>query len=440
MQLAIELFSALAPQGATAEDLPPTVGYQRNNIFIDINDLSLSARRAIDVLYFIAAQDSEIHKLYQLDLEFFRWLMSYTSNNRQHLQKILREGQKAAIQVQELDERGQENGRWVSIPLLGPVGISKGQIHFQVADLLQHHIKNPETSHFLSLRYTFRSIHAKIIYDHIQPFVEEGVTPWYTLDEFRAWFGFQNHEYVPYKKLSERVVLKSIKLINQNTNLQISHDTLNLPGVKTVGQIRFRVRKNAEGDNALSSMLVLKEQYHVLRHEFGFSAEQINEVIANRSRWDERHIQDAIDYSRHQLNEGKIKTNPAGYLMKAIREGYILGEATKKLISLRNAASGDTGQRSEAEESLAKANFDAARKVEVDAAAGFAKYQSLSATEQAQALADFAKTLGGKRALKRLNLSEADLAEHAQRNPAIQKEVGLFCYTAKRARATSTKP
>src|SRR5690606_35401994 len=104
---------------------------------------------------------------YAVDVNFFKWLLGSTSNNLRHLRDSLRGVQKAAIQITieapegndsttETDsalnsapskiEKGRavkkshrDFDRWASIPLLGPVGVGRGMVHFEVHSSLVRH-------------------------------------------------------------------------------------------------------------------------------------------------------------------------------------------------------------------------------------------------------------------------------------------------------------
>lgn len=431
-QLALTLFTELAPQGATAEELPIAVGYKRNNIFIDINDLSLLARRAIDVLYFVAAQNTEFRPMYELELEFFKWLMSYSSDNRKHLRTVLREGQKAAIQVEVLDEHGAALDEWISVPLLGPVGISKGRIFFEINDKLQQHIKSPRNSHFLSLRYVFRSIHTKIIFDHIQPYIEAEMTPWYSLETVRGWMGFSGNEgYTEFKKLRQRVLDRAVNQINDITPLTISYDTMNVPGSKRVAQIRFRIRAEPHQDATKAPMITLQRQYEVLRNEFGLNGAQLAEIVSHRDEWDDDRLARAIEYTRWQLEEGKIKRNPAGYLMKSIREDVTLGEAMKKIRDSKVAHGASAlhvqqtlvDHHAAAREAMDRNTNDLGPK-------GYAAFLALSSTEQTKYLAAFASTAAGTATAAAAGITTKQLRERHADIREVQLQFGL--YMAKR--------
>ncbi|MFY2597370.1 replication initiation protein [Achromobacter xylosoxidans] len=425
-QLALALFAELAPAGAGVEDAPPSVGFQRNNIFIDIADLSLSARRAIDVAYFIAAEDPEVRSMYETDLHFFKWLMAYGSNNRKHLKHVLREGQKAAIQVEDIEGEDAGRDRWVSVPLLGPVGIANGKVVFEIPRQLQPHIKNPSSSHFLSLRYVFKNLYAKILYDKLLPHLHVEVTPWVSIEELRKWFCLEPDSYTEFKRLCSRIIKPSVQQISQVTDLEVSFSTKNIPGSKKVGHICFRIHALKTLEASKAPMQVLKEMYVVLRDEFGLNGTQLMEIINNREEWTDERIQRAIEYTRFYIAQGKVKL-PAGYLMKAIKGDYTLGEAMKTIATQQTTAA----EVKSSKEAQTRATTEHIRLAEEDrrkreANIGYQAFASLSPQEQEDILTAFCSSNAAAVLARRMMVEKADLKDMYQDNHEVRELLGAF--------------
>ncbi|MVW77677.1 replication initiation protein [Bordetella sp. 02P26C-1] len=428
MQLALSLFSELGAHGAGADHLPVQVGFHKNNLFINIVDMSLSARRAIDVLYFITAQDPEYKSGYRIDLNIFKWLMGYTSNNRKHLQSILREAQKAAVQIESSGPEASTDEPWASIPMLGPVAIANGKIFFEIHHRLQAEIKSPAASHFLSLRYVFKSIHAKILFDRLQLFIAQGTTGWISLDELRGWWGFKADEYAEFKKMRQRVIEKAVSQINEVTGLHVSYDTKNVPGSKRVGNIRFQIEKTAQFDAPQASMIALKAQYEVLRNEFGLNGAQLDEIISHRDEWDDDRLQKAIEYTRYQIAQGKVKRSVAGYFMKAVREAYALGTAQLQIDAI--AASNDIAvspnplqQAVAAREQAIQAEVD---QLETLGHTGYEAYLAMEPAQRAEVLREFIRSLPARTLAVQLHIEPAMLATLVGDNTDVQTQLGAF--------------
>lgn len=425
-QLALSLFAELAPADLNIDQAPDSIGFQRNNIFVDIADLSLSARRAIDVAYFIAAESPEIQVTYTADLNYFKWLMAYGSNNRKHLRQVLREGQKAAIEVEDMDSEKGENDQWVSVPLLGPVGLARGKIVYEIPRQLQPHIKNPESSHFLSLRYVFKNLYAKILYDKLLPHLEVGVTPWVSIEELRQWFCLDAGSYTEFKRLSERTLKPSVVQIEKVTGLAVSFTTRNIPGSKKVADVSFRIQAPRTIDAVKSPMVVQKEIYNLLRDEFGLNGTQIMEIINNREEWTDERIQRAIEYTRFHIGQGKVKL-PAGYLMKAIRGDYTLGEAMKTIANQQAAAA----QGRQLAAAKAQASIDETRATEEEkrrktAEAGYKTFEQMTPESQESLLNNFVDSSSSKVLARRMKIDPVELKDVYQSNPEVRELLGTF--------------
>lgn len=369
-QLALELFADFAPRGQMISASPTEIGFNRANLFLDVQDLSLAGRRAIDVAYFIVAQaelddryfSRQESNTYTVDLEFFKWLMGYTSNNRAHLQSVLRQGQKAAVEVlkdsipqialqqaanneekapvREVSRKSKttvkaepsnsikDMGDWISVPLMGPVGIIKGAVHFEVHAKLEPYIKSPLSSHFLDLRFVFSKLRGRILYDRLQPYIEAGLTPWIDVDDLRVALDCTTKLYREFKYFKSRALDLAIEDINTNTNLTIEmQELLEKGSSRKIAHVRFKIQKNSEHTSPQEHLTMLTHLYGVLVDEFGLNRDQLYEISRNRTEWSDQRIQQAIDYTRHKLKQGKVKVTPAGYLMKALREHYVLGTA-----------------------------------------------------------------------------------------------------------------
>lgn len=439
-QLALALFEELSPTGKTVDKAPSDIGFRKNNIFIDIVDLSLLARRAIDVAYFIVSHDPVVRKKYDVDLNFFKWLLDYNSNNDTHLRKSLREGQKGAVQVNDIDPENPHQDRWVSVPLLGIVGIANRRLHFSVPENLQTQIKSPAASHFLSLRVVFNSVHAKVIYDHLQPYLEEGCTPWYDLNALRHWLGCATKTYDEYRYLKRDVLDIALRNLNEASNLEVTYDTLNVPGSKKVGQLRFCVKVRSAVDPRNANMLALKALYDTLQNEFGLSGAQFSDILANREEWTDERLMQAIEYTRFNLERGKVTKGAAGYLMRALREHYVVGSADR-LIAQRQAESRPTMVQAplalSADAVQVRDASDAA--IQAEAAKGMGIFNALPAAEQKEVLRAFCRSPGAAIIAGRMGVATEALGEHVETNEWVSRALGSYVLSVRAKASTKAK-
>jgi hypothetical protein len=98
-QMALALFEDMFDLGLPITEANREIGYQRNNFFTQVVNMGLPARRFLDAAYFIVAQEQEARDQYDVELNYFKWLMRYDSRNLKHLRTIADEAQNAKIQV-----------------------------------------------------------------------------------------------------------------------------------------------------------------------------------------------------------------------------------------------------------------------------------------------------------------------------------------------------
>lgn len=427
-QLALALFSDFSLSDRGVVEAPMDLGFRRNNALVKIVDLSLAGRRLIDVAYFLAAEDTELHKEYRVDLGLFRWLLGTTSRNSRHLQKIIREAQKAAIELNEIDLEDSSRDWYGAVPLMGPAFVRNGEFQFELSERLQVAIKNPTTFHFLSLRYVFKSIHSKVLYDRLQEYIEEGVTPWLDLRALREWLECDKKTYDLFKHFRSKVLDPAISEIRQVAKLEIEMQTMNVPGSKRIGQVRFRlsqVQAHSKNEQKLE-FIVLRSQYETLSTEFALTQAEFNEIITNRELYTDERIQQAIDYTRHNANLGKIKLRAGGYLMKALREGYLLGTLDKQIHSrIANASNAAAAASKDATERETRAHGAVTDRDQRMADLGWNAYEKLTPSEQAEALSEFCQAPMAKLLARAIDVELSELREHLS-EPRVRSSFGIF--------------
>lgn len=126
-QLALDIFASMDLIDAPITDISTDFAFRKPRLLVDVSDIGLLARRALNGCYFVAQEtpDAEAHTV---DLRFFKWIIRYDSNNNAHLKKVLREAQKSAVQVNVIDANDPKDDSWVSVPMIGAAGIRKGRL------------------------------------------------------------------------------------------------------------------------------------------------------------------------------------------------------------------------------------------------------------------------------------------------------------------------
>ncbi|MFB9127764.1 RepB family plasmid replication initiator protein [Paraburkholderia dipogonis] len=335
-QLALALFD-----DANAEDLPvetarSDIGFARKNVLIRIVDLGVAARRLIDAAYFIVAQDGQVRDLYDVELDYFKWLMRYSSRNNTHLEQVITEAQRALIQATTApDDDGEKP--FGSVQLIGRVSFSGGRFQFRVPTDLIGIIRGPGKSHWLSLRVTslFTLSYARVLYDHLLPYADEGETEWLTLDELRSWQGSIGAKALEFKYFKRDWLAPAVEQINQVSDLTLSYETRNEQGSRKIGRLRFQVERKEMAERVLQTHEQAQAIYQALKQEFGLSSTQLNQIAAERETYNDERLEQAIERTRFSLRLGKVSKSPAGFFMKALKEGWIVSDAERKMVEIQ---------------------------------------------------------------------------------------------------------
>ncbi|TCF97574.1 replication initiation protein [Paraburkholderia strydomiana] len=337
-QLALALFD-----DATAEDLPldaarTDIGFARKNVLIRIIDLGVAARRLIDAAYFIVAQEEQPRDLYDVELDYFKWLMRYSSRNNAHLEQVITEAQRALIQATTAaDADGIKP--FGSVQLIGRISYQGGRFQFRVPPDLIGIIRGPGKSHWLSLRITslFTLSYARVMYDHLLPYADDGATDWYGLDELRSWQGAMGAKAHEFKYFKRDWLAPAVEQINEVSDLKISYETRNEPGSRKIGRLRFRIERKELAERVLHTHEQAQALYRTLKQEFGLSSAQLNQIAAERDTYTDERLEQAIERTRFSLKLGNISKSPAGFFIKALKEQWIVSDAERQMVHIQES-------------------------------------------------------------------------------------------------------
>lgn len=405
-QLAYDLFADLMPQDKSVTELPTSIGFKRNNIFTEISNLTLGGRRFLDVAYFLVSQCEQESLSYYFDADLIKWLGNYNTRNTRYLNETLRKTQKAAIEVNDIDMTNPDKDQWISVPLMGVAAVSGGKVMFEISERLRKLIKNPEQAHFLSLSHVFSKIHAKLIFDYMQQWLDHKVTPWMSVEEVRNWLECTSTAYKGFNYLNNRALKPAIEQIKEVTGMVLEMDTKKLPKSKKVSEIRFIIKSVPEITTHNREFTQLKQQYEKLRLEFGLSSAMINEVMENSGRWSSEYVERAMEYTRERAENGQIKTTAANYLMDCLRKGHLVGDVDRLNKERRNA-----GKRPGGPSVSQIASELGDKKIDEVLQFGQALYDNMTPSELEQMLGLYAKSIAGDLTLKRLGLGDLTIEE-----------------------------
>jgi hypothetical protein len=352
-QLALALFDDANAEALPVDTARTDIGFARKNILIRIVDLGVAARRLIDAAYFIVAQEEQVRSLYDVELDYFKWLMRYSSRNNAHLEQVITEAQRALIQATAAPDADGEKP-FGSVQLIGRISYAGGRFQFRVPPDLVDIIRGPGKSHWLSLRITslFSLSYARVMYDHLVPYADEGLTDWLALDELRSWQGAMGAKAHEFKYFKRDWLAPAVEQINEVSDLKLSYETRNEPGSRKIGRLRFRIERKEMAERILQTHEQAQAIYQTLKQEFGLSSAQLNQIAAERDTYTDQRLEQAIERTHLSLKLGNVSKSPAGFFMRALKEGWIVSDAERQMMELQQSRALIAQKESDAKEQV----------------------------------------------------------------------------------------
>ena len=423
-QMALALFEDLFDLGTPISEATREIGYQRNNFFTQIVNMGLPARRFLDAAYFIVAQEQEARDQYDVELNYFKWLMRYDSRNLKHLRTIAEEAQDAKIQVTDtpLDRDPNEDDLWVSVQLMGMVGFHRGRIRFDVHSRLVPHIRDPKKSHWLSLRIStaFTRSLARAIYDQILPSVPDGRTEWIPLEDMRSWPGKMGANAAIFKYFKRDWLEPAVREINEVSDIELTYETRTESSTsKRIDRIRFLLKRKDTADAALASLVDASHLYKILKDEFNLSTKQFTDISENREIWTDARIQQAVEYTRFKIDRGQVKRSPAGYLMRALRDNWKMSDAERTMINvqaklLTDEADAEVAKKksqSSVERTIASREEEGRARMNEESRRGREHFNSADVKTRKDLVRSWVTSSQGKLMLRRMKLDTSTVTE-----------------------------
>jgi hypothetical protein len=441
-QMALAMFEDMFDLGLPINESSREIGYQRNDFFTEIVNMGLPARRFLDAAYFIVAQEPQPRDQYDVELNYFKWLMRYDSRNLKHLRTIADEAQNAKIRVTNTptDRDPNEDDLWVQVQLIGLVGFHRGRIRFDVHPRLVPHIRDPRKSHWLSLRIStaFTRSLARAVYDKVLPSVPAGRTNWIPLDEMRNWPGKMGANAAIFKYFKRDWLEPAVREINEVSDIELSYETRTESITsKKIDRIRFILKRKDTADAVLASLADASHLYKILKDEFNLSTRQFSEISENRETWTDERILQAVEYTRFRLKRGQVKKSPAGYLMSALRDNWKMSEAERTMVEVQAKLLADETtlelEKNEARNTVARSI--ASREEEVrarmneDSRKGREHFDAADTRTRKELMRAWVTSREGKLMLRRMKLEPSAVAEEdILTNAELGWYLGQFVY------------
>ncbi|WP_157268807.1 replication initiation protein [Azohydromonas aeria] len=470
-QYALALFEETVGRkgsSATIADAQRDLQFRKHNILIDVGKMSLLGRRCLNVMNFLAAGAPVEVLDFDVDLALFKFLLNYESRNHKHLEDAMTEGQRFRIRVERERVEGRQVAReFVSIPLVGTLGIANGRVFFKFDEAIRRLHKDPRGYTFLSLRTTaaFSSQYAHALYENLKAVAFRGSpTSWFELQEVHRWVGVESSDYLAeFKWFKLRVLEKARDEINRLTDLFIDYETRSSPGSKKITHLRFTLREQ-EGllIQSLTQTASRKTLYDTLRGEFGLGTSDIEHIIHCSNEYTPSRIESAIAFVRHRMAKSKKPIHAPGKLfMRALQEQWTIptAELVQDAVALPSAPLPSPGLADPVKRAVKRrgqASPAAAAKVSEQAGTteqspeftrrgeqGFQAYQGMGKEEQARLRSSFSRTVLFRAVQARLKREKTPVtAQELESVAALRVAFGVHVLNtlARMARSGSESP
>lgn len=224
-----------------------------------------------------------------------------------------------------------ENGDLTQMSILSMVKYKKGNVLVKVNQELAPFLidlKSKFTRYSLQEILTFKSVYSIRLYQLLSQFnYKNEIT--YTIERLKFLLNINETEYVRFNDFKKDVLERAYKEINQNSTISFSYQECKTG--RKITSITFKINKaTAKLDTNLSIEKSVKNEFtqeqKLILQEFlsiGVSEKRSLELIANHPH---SFLCSKLDLTLQLLKEGKIKTSPAGFLVKAIEEDYVTQE------------------------------------------------------------------------------------------------------------------
>lgn len=366
-QFAIDFFN----QGFDITNTPDDVVMRKSNAAINmVNTLGHLELKIVDACMYVAKSRMAENALHSAGFDYFKWLISYNSQNRAHLKRAFENIQRTLIQINIVDDKHPDKDIWRSTSLLYDVGIARGQVFFRIPESIRNALANPHSWTYLSFRIKnrFTSEYSYRLYGRCRAEQYRGATDFFTLEEFRQIMNVAD-SYPEFQDLNKRVIKPGVEQINQHSDIFITPDYKTRGKAKT--HIRFIIEPNPNANMAAAQIECLPaEIYDALKNEFGLSNTDIDEFARHHPV---DYLTEKIEFSRYRIKNSRMEIKrPDLYLRKALNEDLRFNaseierfEAEKKARAVASAEK--VGQEAaEAERGRARRLFDVYLQLDAD--------------------------------------------------------------------------
>lgn len=285
-------------------------------------DLTLTQRRAYNVLLAHAYDDLLKKTSHRMPVGDLCKYLAFGSNNTKHLKDALRGLVGIKVEWNILGADRQQT--WGVAALLAEVSIKDGFCYWEYSSTLRKLLYSPSiyARINLSLQNKFNSKHSLILYENVFHYFRKddgcGETPWIEVAKMRKLFGIKPKEYKQFKAFNNAVIKRSVEEVNQVTDMLVSVEYRKKG--RSVAAIKFHVTLKSETPVVVDTESVDKSALlKRLVNEFGIDEKQSQRLL---DKYGTCHIAENLVIVDKDRKAGKVKSNLAGYTVSAIQNDF----------------------------------------------------------------------------------------------------------------------
>ena len=286
-------------------------------------DVHLVQRKLINVCLFHAYDELLLPKTHRIHIDTLHLYFGYEGNNWKLFDEAFKDLQEIIFTWNIFGGTdSSESASWKRVPFFSLVEWNKKTREFgwRFGDGIAENLHLPKqfASFALEVQNKLKSAHSLVLYEQcVRYATNKNGTRWFTIQDLRDIFGIRD-KYKQYKDFSKWVLKTAINEINEYTDIKINAD-FRREG-RAVVAVKFDVvyKRNLKADFPINEE---EEAFirRILMEEFLVN-ERVAENLLKSQPLD--CIRGAISYVRSTELYKKKTGNIAGYVVKAIREGY----------------------------------------------------------------------------------------------------------------------
>jgi hypothetical protein len=306
------------------------------------NNITLLQRKAWNVLLYYAYNALPTCERHHIPVYKLKKEIGYNSKDDQYLKDIILAMMVCIVQWNLLKKDGQE--QWGASTLLSSVVIENGICEYTYSSHLRERLYNPRiyARINLSLQSQFESKYALALWelcvDYLGTGREHGESPYIPLEQFRELMGVET-TYAGMKKLNAHVLKPAITAINRVSDLKVTVD-YQRQGRKIVA-LKFKIRRllmlpeSPQPDlfpdlDDRPAVVKLLTDAGLAMHDAleiwqkGFDMVEPSKRPPAGDHPEEvfvQYVKEKIHLMHQRRASGKL-TNPAGFLLSAIKQNY----------------------------------------------------------------------------------------------------------------------